>query len=204
MIYRSQVLGGSVTLSTPDFVGGFFDYYPIIGLFDIAGAAPNAARLMTGGATVIPGNEQSTAYLSSDNFQTSMASQVVLWSAYTAGFLWWEPLGYPGVYPNGYASQSQSTVTPFPEVLFTRPIDGGSWPAALPLFVQYNAPVPDSSSTTASLIAVAPAGGSVQLTLSFQGARVIATPQQPLQPGTIYSFNLTSDSSAFINSFTAQ
>jgi hypothetical protein len=204
MTYRSQVLGGTLTLTTPQSVEGFFNYYPIIGWFDIAGAAPNATRVMVGGATVIPGNEQSTIHLSADNFQSDTTSEVSAWATFTAGFLWWEPLAYPGVYPNGYAPQSQSTVTPFPAVLFTRPVNNGMWPAALPIFVQYNTPVPNSPTPTASLFSVTPTSAGVPVTVSVQGARIVVTPQQPLQPGTTYSFNLISDASAFINQFTAQ
>lgn len=205
MTYRSQALGGMVILTTPDYMGGFFNTYPTIGWFDMAGATPNTARLRVGGAYVIPGNEQSTINLSADNFQTDLASQTYAWASFTAGFFWWEPLSYPGVYPNGYAPQSLSTITPFPALLFTRPVSGGVWPANLPIYLQYNVPVTNSSSTTALLYPVTPAGPDVPVTLSFQGARVVATPQQPLHSGTTYSFNLTSSNpAAIINQFTVQ
>jgi hypothetical protein len=204
MAYKSQSLGGMLILTTPDHMEGYFNTYPIIGWFDIAGAAPNTTRLMVGGAYVIPGNEQSTVHLSADNFQTDLASEVYAWATFTAGFMWWEPNSYPGVYPNGYAPQSLSTATPFPAVLFTRPVNGGVWPAALPLFVQYNVPVDNSSVSAAFLSPVTPAGPDVPVTLAFQGARIIATPQQALQPGTTYSLSLISNTTTGINLFTAQ
>jgi hypothetical protein len=205
MTYQSQALGGMLKLSTPDYMGGFFNTTPTIGWFDIAGAAPDATRLMVGGAYVIPGNDQSTIHLSADNFQTDIASQVNSWASFTAGFLWWEPLSYPGVYPNGYAGQSLSTVTPSPALLFTRPVNGGVWPVNLPIYVQYNGPIADSTSTSAMLYSVNPAGLQVPLTLSFQGARIVATPQQALQAGTTYSFTLSSSGPyAAISQFTAR
>ena len=79
MVYRSQALGGQVALATRDYVGGYFNTYPIIGLFDLAGAAPNTVELRVGGQYVIPGNEQSTAELSTDGFQTIESSQITPW-----------------------------------------------------------------------------------------------------------------------------
>jgi hypothetical protein len=205
MTYRSQALGGMLTLTTPDYMGGFFNTYPTIGWFDIAGAVPNTARLRVGGAYVIPGNDQSTINLSADNFQTDLASQTYAWATFTAGFLWWEPLSYPGAYPNGYAPQSLSTITPFPALLFTRPVNGGVWPANLPIYMQYNVPVANSSTTTALLYPVTPAGPDVPVTLSFQGARIVAMPQQALQSGTTYSFDLSSSNpAAAISQFTVR
>lgn len=204
MTYRSMALGGMVILTTPDYMGGFFNTYPTIGWFDMAGAAPNTTRLRVGGAYVIPGNEQSTIDLSADNFQTNLASQTYAWASFTEGFLWWEPLSYPGVFPNGYAPQSLTTVTPFPALLFTRPVNGGVWPATLPIYMQYNVPVASLSSASALLYPVTPAGPDVPVTLSVQGARIIATPQQALQSGTNYSFNFTSSSPAAMINFTVQ
>jgi hypothetical protein len=116
--------------------------------------------------------------------------------------LWWEPLSYPGVYPAGYAPQSLTTATPFPALLFTRPASGGMWPASQPIYLQYNVPITDWAS--ASLFSVAPVVSNIPVTLSFQGARIVATPQQAMQPGTTYSFALTSDVSAEINDFIVQ
>lgn len=206
MIYQSEALGGSLTLATPASVSGFFNTYPIIGSFDIAGATPNATSLTVGGASVIPGNDQSTIALSANGFQTTVASQINEWASFTLGFMWWEPLSYPGVYPNGYAPQSQSTVTPFPAQLFMRPVAGATWPANLPIFVQYNVPVPSLTvPQIAMLTPVSPAGASVPVTTSIPGARIVVTPLQALQSGTTYSFSLDPPIGSVITSqFTAQ
>jgi hypothetical protein len=190
MVYRSQALGGQVTLATRDYVGGYFNTYPIIGLFDLAGAAPNTVELRVGGQYVIPGNEQSTAELSTDGFQTIASSQVTPWASFTAGFLWWEPLSYPGVYPNGYAPQSMDIITPQLALLFTRPVNQGIRPANLPIYFQYSVPVSGSSPQIATLSPIAPAGLDVPVTVSYQGARVVVTPAQALQPGT---YSLSTD-----------
>jgi hypothetical protein len=206
MTYQSQALSGSLTLTTPASMSGFFNTYPIIGGFEIAGAAPNATSLVVGGTYVIPGNDQSTITLSADNFQTTAASQINEWASFTLGFMWWDPLSYPGVYPNGYAPQSLSTVTPFPAELFMRPVASATWPANLPIFVQYNVPVPNPSGPlVATLTPVSPAGASVPVTTSIQGARIVVTPQQALQSGTTYSFSLDPPiGGAIMSQFTAQ
>ena len=205
MVYRSQALGGQTTLTTQDYLGGYFNTYPTIGFFNIAGAGPNVAHLRVGGQYVIPGNDQSTVDLSADGFQTLISSQTSPWASFTAGFLWWEPLSYPGIYPNGYAPLTLSVVTPQPALLFTRPANQGIRSVNLPIYLQYNVPIASAPAQSVLLLPVSPAGPSIPVGLSFQGARLVVTPQQPLQPGTIYTLSLEAVGPTFLTlQFTAQ
>ena len=203
MTYQSQVLGGLVTLTTQNYLGGYFNTYPIIGLFNVTGAAPNVARLLVGG---IPGNDQSTIQLSSDDFQTTLiSSQTIPWASFTEGYLWWEPLSYPNVYPNGYAPLSLLGATPFPALLFTRPIDQGTRAVNLPIYLQYNAPIATAPAQFVMLSPVTPTGSDIPITLSFEGARLIVTPQQALQPGTTYLLSVEDVGPTIVNlQFTAK
>jgi hypothetical protein len=205
MVYQSQALGGQMTLTTQDYLGGYFNTYPTIGFFNVAGAAPNVARLRAGGQFVIPGNDQSTVDLSSDSFQTLISSQISPWASFTEGFLWWEPLSYPSVFPNGYAPLSLNVVTPQPALLFTRPVNQGTRPINLPIYLQYNVPIASVPAQFVMLSPVTPAGPNIPVSLSFQGARLVVTPQQPLQPGTIYDLSMDAVGPTIVSlQFTAQ
>jgi hypothetical protein len=205
MVYRSQALGGQMTLTTQDYVGGYFNTYPTIGFFNAAGAAPNVARLRVGGQYVIPGNDQSTVDLSSDGFQTLISSQISPWASFIEGFLWWEPLSYPSVFPNGYAPLSLNVVTPQAALLFTRPVNQGTRPVNLPIYLQYNVPIANAPAQFVMLSPVTPAGPDIPVSLSFQGARLVVTPQQPLQPGTIYDLSMDAVGPTIVSlQFTAQ
>jgi hypothetical protein len=169
------------------------------------GAAPSVARLRVGGQYVIPGNDQSTVDLSSDNFQTLISSQISPWASFIEGFLWWEPLSYPSVFPNGYAPLSLNVVTPQAALLFTRPVNQGTRPVNLPIYLQYNVPIASAPAQFAMLSPVSPAGPNIPVSLSFQGARLVVTPQQPLQSGTMYDLSMDAVGPTIVDlQFTAQ
>jgi hypothetical protein len=205
MVEQSQALGGQLTLTTQDYLGAYFNTYPTIGSFNVAGAAPNVARLRVGGQTVIPGNDQSTVDLSADGFQTLVSSQMSPWASFTEGFLWWEPLSNPSVYPNGYAPLSLNTVTPQPALLFSRPVNQGIRNVDLPIYFQYSVPIASAPAQSVMMSPVSPPGPNIPVSLSFQGARLIVTPQLPLQPGTMYLVSLEDVGPTLVNlQFTAQ
>lgn len=205
MTEQSQALGGQVILSTQDYVGGYFNIYPTIGAFSVTGAAGSAARLRVGGQYVIPGNDQSTVDLSSDGFQTISASQMSPWASFTAGFLWWEPLSNPNIYPNGYAPQVQNGAMLMPALLFTRPVSQGTRSVNLPIYVQYSAPIATAPAQFVQLTPVAPQGPSVPISVTFEGARLVITPQQALQTGTLYDLSMDGVGPTILDlQFTAQ
>ena len=112
---------------------------------------------------------------------------------------------YPGIYPNGYAPQSLNGVTPQPALLFTRPPNQGTRSVNLPIYLQYNVPIASAPAQSVLLLPVSPAGPSIRVNLSFQGARLVVTPQQPLQPGTIYTLSLEAVGPTLLNlQFAAQ
>jgi hypothetical protein len=204
LTHQSQALGGMLTLSTPAFVSGVFSYYPIMGEFRVAGATPNIARLITGTSpNVGVGGSQSIVSLSADNFQTSSGTQGVAWASFIGGFFWWEPISYPAVFANGYPPNQQTNSSPPRTLLFKRPENGGTWPRALPMYIQYASPVSTVPTPYVNLFDVSTRIGA-SLTPSIQGARVVVTPPQPLVAGTTYDLTVSVGGSTEMTQFTAR
>lgn len=179
---QSQALGGSLKISTPTQLTGYFGTYPDQGRVEITGASQDLVRYVP---RVYPGNSTVDIYLYSvGNTQIPATIQISdSWPNFTSGFLWWDPLTQPVVFAKGYLSKEFNGAD-F-SVLFSNLKQNTSvQTAAAPLYFQFSHKLNISNLPT---ITLSGPSTSIPISVSVDGARLTIIPQQPLQSGVQYS-----------------
>jgi hypothetical protein len=189
--YESEVLGGSVTISTPQVMQSYLDTYPESGRIDVRGAGGVVLNLLP---NFVVGNDQVTAGLDTDGDERIDSTVSMPWSNVFGGYTWWGGRSLPsyGSYNAFYTGTYQST--------------GFLWNASSPFnvgvndtfWIQFSRPPVDLPPLVFRLRdlgswLISDNRVDIEADTTVQGAVVLIKPRTPLRHARNYQLEYSSD-----------
>lgn len=200
--YESELLGGSMVVSTPSPLLAYLDTYPEAGRLEIAGADTSVVHV------------RPNFVLQSDSFTVSLdgnegspgSTDSVKWAQGSTGYLWWDragpgPAGTPDFATRPFASTDfrqtaidasrATTAEPLVRLQFSRPL-AATTPA---LRIRFRGPGSTASKMQEEFI---------EADVDRQGAAILLRPRLPLAHGRDYVFEASVDGLVWIIGFPLQ
>jgi hypothetical protein len=201
-VYQSDLLGGSLTVSTPSPIQAYLNTYPETGSIEFAGAGGARLRLVP---NFVSASDQFKAELDSNNDGTTDATTNVAWMSASVGFLWWDGAVAPAWNSATFSTRNYLT-TDFTQTLsYATPVSVSG-----PYRLQFSR---EPASTTTLFFRFADNGSNVvydpvlvnvDADVQTQGAVAIIRPKQQLRHGRNYNLQISVDGVNWNNTVVVQ
>lgn len=190
--YDSEVLGGTVTVTTPQPLQAYLDTYPEQGQIVVRSGGGRALYLT-------PHFVTNSAYMSvgmdSNGDERVDTTVLVPWSDVSVGYLWWNGRGTA---PATYSTQSYSATA----FSYTALGYGQTVGVNDPIVVQFSRPPVNAPALRFRLRDQGATGIydpqrlDIEADTSFQGALLVVRPRTPLRHGRNYALEVSTDGGA--------